>query len=371
MAFHIQHRAKKNRRILEQGWFQAQICHNNPFLTSRTGSPNKCDTKTFRGCVTRPGLAGHTKGFFCSFTRYSGSQAACHGKVWEAVGEGGTQQVVHIRLPVCATGEPFSAVPRPRDAGAAGGKGSRPAFLPTRGAKHLAGDMLGSHRKSSWRALCLRGRVLRSLRAPEQRDSAGRGGAAGAEPGFLRSGSSAECERRASERGCSGRHGEHRLGDHRVHRVYLGLAAGVFHGAHRLLEGIHQRRHGHHHRHLLGQPVEDMRYGLHRGLQLQGLPLHAGAGRSASPGPCPATLPLVRPADGAPARLRDPRWDLGWGRADSSEIGPSFPLGPQGAGASPRFRRSPPLDVDPAWAPMGAREPGLGVGVGRGTRRQA
>ena len=58
--------------------------------------------------------------------------------------------------------------------------------------------------------------------------------------------------------------------------------------------GGHHRRHGHHHRYLLGQPVEDVRHGLHGRLQLQGLSFHAGAGRSASPtppGPDPRSLP--------------------------------------------------------------------------------
>lgn len=90
----------------------------------------------------------------------------------------------------------------------------------------------------------------------------------------------------------AGPDGEHVGGDRRLSAHHLRLGAGVLHAAHRLLEGVFHRRHGHHHRHLLGQPLEDLRDRLHRRFQLQGFPVHAGSRRSepsafrpGSPGP--------------------------------------------------------------------------------------
>lgn len=115
------------------------------------------------------------------------------------------------------------------------------------------------------------------------------------------------------ESGCRRRYGKHGLGDHRLHGLHLGLGTGVLHTAHRLLEGVHHRRHRHHHGHLFCQPMEDVRYRFHRRRQLQGLPLHAGAGWSASLwAPIPISAPswlswLARP-------LRNPR-EGGWAPA--------------------------------------------------------
>lgn len=151
---------------------------------------------------------------------------------------------------------------------------------------------------------------------------------------------------RESERCYSGRHGEHGVGDHCFHGFHLRLGAGVLHAAHRLLEGVHHRRHGHHHRHLLGQPLEDVRYRLHGRLQLQGLPLHAGSRRSASRRPPPLPLAPPRPAGGAPA---DPTTPGGTPGPDSSKTRPRCP--PQclkEPGRVPGARGPPSPDVCPA-----------------------
>lgn len=83
----ISYRAKKNRRILEQGRFRAQICHNNPFLTSSTGSPNKCDTKPSRGCVTRPrACRTHNRLFLLCVYKVLWKPSCLP---WEGLGRGG------------------------------------------------------------------------------------------------------------------------------------------------------------------------------------------------------------------------------------------------------------------------------------------
>lgn len=217
----------------------------------------------------------------------------------------------------------------PRDEVAGDERERRPAFLPTAVASPTGWEDLDSDLKGAPRALRARPQVGERPLAPGLRagmGEAGRGGGGGAGGGVLGSGGraggrGAEWERER-ERCCSGRHGEHSLGDYRLYGLYLGMGAGVLHAAHRLLEGVHHRRHGHHHRHLLGQPVEDVRYRLHGCLQLQGFPLHAGAGRSASPRP-PLRLSLLSGQQaGAPAGPHDPR---GTPRPDSFESGSHFP----------------------------------------------
>ncbi|KAM9766351.1 claudin-10a isoform 2-T2 [Menidia menidia] len=54
---------------------------------------------------------------------------------------------------------------------------------------------------------------------------------------------------------------------------------GVIHAANGLLEGVVRGRDGHHHGDLLVQSVENVCDRFHRGVQLQGLPIDAGAGR--------------------------------------------------------------------------------------------
>lgn len=108
--------------------------------------------------------------------------------------------------------------------------------------------------------------------------------------------------------GAVGPDGEHVGGDRRLPADHLRLGAGVVHAAHRLLEGVFHRRHGHHHRHLLGQPLEDLRDRLHRRLQLQGLPVHAGSRRSDPAAPRPGS-----PGRGTPSPCL--RRDRAWGRA--------------------------------------------------------
>lgn len=100
--------------------------------------------------------------------------------------------------------------------------------------------------------------------------------AAGARGGTVRS-----CPAALAPDRC--RHGQHGRRDHRFPARDFGLGAGVLHLAHRLLESVLHRRHGHHHGDLLVQPLEDVRDRFHRSLQLQGLSFDAGAGRSASP----------------------------------------------------------------------------------------
>lgn len=74
----------------------------------------------------------------------------------------------------------------------------------------------------------------------------------------------------------------HVSGDSGLRFLHLRVGAGVLHPADGLLEGVFPWWHGHHHSYLLVQPVENLRHGLNRSLQLQRLPLDAGAGWSAS-----------------------------------------------------------------------------------------
>lgn len=74
------------------------------------------------------------------------------------------------------------------------------------------------------------------------------------------------------------KHGKHGDGDCGLRPDHLGVDSGGVHSAHGLLEGVLRGRDGHHHSHLLVQPVEDVRDRFHRRVQLQGLPFHAGSG---------------------------------------------------------------------------------------------
>lgn len=74
------------------------------------------------------------------------------------------------------------------------------------------------------------------------------------------------------------KNGKHGDGDCGLRPDHLGVDSGGVHFAHGLLEGVLRGRDGHHHSHLLVQPVEDVRDRFHRRVQLQGLPFHAGSG---------------------------------------------------------------------------------------------
>lgn len=169
------------------------------------------------------------------------------------------------------------------------------------------------------------------------------GGDRGGASGLVRGGRQASGSQRES--GCRRRHGKHGLGDHRLHGLHLGLGAGVLHTAHRLLEGVHHRRHGHHHRHLLCQPMEDVRYRLHRCRQLQGLPLHAGAGWSASLR-APIPIPAPRWLSWRARPLRTPPWD-------PREGGPA-PLCPREGLRRPLSRGAPAEPGNPWWGSIGS-----------------